>query len=118
MAKAVHLETLADPTAAEPQPLGVPPTPTERFPGATRTMDQKPPLHVLLAGPRGCCAGKWRLALLEPRSLWARIRLSARGSVQSAPAESRDFEPRTWRGGLEHLGYPSAETEMDALANL
>ena len=57
MAKAVQLETLADPIAAEPQPLSVPPTPTGRAPGATRTMDQKLPLHVLLAGPRGCCAG-------------------------------------------------------------
>src|SRR5690349_11397546 len=25
--------------------------------GAVPTMGQKPPLHVLLAGPRGCCAG-------------------------------------------------------------
>jgi 4-hydroxy-3-methylbut-2-en-1-yl diphosphate reductase len=57
MAEAMHLETLPDPIEIEPLPVGAPPTPIGRTAGAIRTMDQKPPLRVLLAGPRGCCAG-------------------------------------------------------------
>jgi 4-hydroxy-3-methylbut-2-en-1-yl diphosphate reductase len=55
MAKTMHPETLPDPIA-ESQPLGVAPT-TRDAPSATYSMDRKPPVHVLLAGPGGCCAG-------------------------------------------------------------
>ena len=50
-------------------------------------MDQKPPLHVLLAGPRGCCAGVDRAMQVVEEALrrYGAPSMSATRSCTTAP---------------------------------